>query len=46
MAHEAHFAGFEEEEGKKEEEDGRPKSKSEIYKEIIQKSKLHRHLRS
>lgn len=36
------FTGFDEEEKPK---DDRPKSKTEIYKEIIEKSKMHKHLR-
>ncbi len=38
-----HFTGFDEEEKPK--NDDRPKSKTEVYKEIIEKSKLHKHLR-
>lgn len=37
------FTGFDEEEEKP--KDDRPKSKTEIYKEIIEKSKMHKHLR-
>lgn len=37
------FTGFDEEEEKK--KDDRPKSKNEIYKEIMEKSKMHKHLR-
>jgi nucleolar protein 14 len=37
------FTGFDEEEEKP--KDDRPKSKTEIYKEIIEKSKMHKYLR-
>lgn len=39
------FTGFDEEEQAKVEQSDRPKSKTEVYKEIIEKSKLHKHLR-
>jgi hypothetical protein len=39
------FTGFDEEEEKKATDNTRPKSTTEVYKEIIEKSKLHKHLR-
>lgn len=41
------FTGFqdEKEEKEKEKQSDRPKSKTEIYKEIIDKSRMHKHLR-
>lgn len=43
MHDQLNFTGFDEEEEKP--KDDRPKSKTEIYKEIIEKSKMHKHLR-
>lgn len=37
------FTGFDEEEKPK--TNDRPKTKTEVYKEIMEKSKLHRHLK-
>lgn len=45
---ELNFTGFEEDKAKgneKQKVSDRPKSKSQIYKQIIEKSKLHKHLR-
>ena len=41
------FTGFEDEkeEKEKEKQSDKPKSKTEIYKEIIDKSRMHKHLR-
>jgi hypothetical protein len=39
------FTGFDEDENPKPKDDDRPKTSKEIYKEIIEKSKLHKHLR-
>ena len=39
------FTGFDEDEEKKATDNNRPKSTTEVYKEIIEKSKLHKHLR-
>lgn len=46
-AHEnLNFTGFdEEEEQPQKKQDDRPKNKTEVYKEIIEKSKMHKHLR-
>ena len=39
------FTGFDDDEEKKAAKSDRPKSTTEVYKEIIEKSKLHKHLR-
>lgn len=43
MHDQLNFTGFDEQ--PEQPQDDRPKSKNEIYKEIIEKSKMHRHLR-
>jgi nucleolar protein 14 len=45
-AHEdLNFTGFDEEPQEQPQNPDRPKTKTEVYKEIIEKSKLHKHLR-
>lgn len=44
MHDQLNFTGFDEEPEEKPQDD-RPKSKNEVYKEIIEKSKMHKHLR-